>query len=127
MGDDMTKILLLFSFIFIQSFAQANWMLQTMPPWEKISEVTETALTKKEFLELHEKYPDFFQGYDGSTVTTAFVTTTTWFYKGKTKCKKEDSRLTQQTFYYGLCEEQDNSALCFSRASSLSSEDPCGK
>ncbi len=103
-------------------------MLQTMPPWKKVSEHNEIATDSKEFLELQLRYPKYFEGYDGSTVVSAFVVTTIWQYEGQTRCKKLDPRLKQKTFYYGLCERnQNDTGMCYSQANALSSEDPCGK
>ncbi len=126
--DFMSKLFLSFVCIFSFNFSHADWMLQTMPPWEKVSERNEVATQPKDFLELQSKYPDYFEGYDGSTVVSAFVITTIWEYRGQTRCRKLDPRLKQKTFYYGLCEKNENdTGMCYSQANALSSEDPCGK
>ncbi len=124
----MSKLIVFLVCLFSINFASANWMLQTLPPWKKVSEQNEIATDPKGFLELQSKYPDYFEGYDGSTVVSAFVVTTIWEYGGQTRCKKLDPRLRQSTFYYGLCEKKENKkSMCYSQANALSNEDPCRK
>ncbi len=127
--DFMAKLIVSLFCLFSFKFASAHWMLaQTMPPWQKVSERNEVATEPKEFLELQSKYPYYFEDYDGSTVVSAFMITTIWEYKGRTRCRKLDPRLRQKTFYYGLCERDENdTGMCYSQANALPAEDPCGK
>ncbi len=95
--------------------------------WKLISEVSEVATGPEEFIELQKKYPEYFAGHDPEFVTSAQVLIRNYKYKGHTSCLPNDSRLRHQYVEYGLCEEFEDTAMCFTTAGPTvpDNKDPC--
>jgi hypothetical protein len=99
-----------------------------MGMWQETSRTTEKADNQQEFIQLQQKYPDVFGGYDPTTVQSASITVTDFQYTGQSSCPAGDPRLTFESKASSICTVGGNGGpgFCVADSGSIPSDnDPC--